>query len=323
MGRYLTEVAHFANTPPTLGSLEMAVEDGRVALATLQGYVRNQGDGWQYALDHLSRSFDEAAIGGETDVMQDTGRDAFMAHMGALGQRTAELHRALALSTDDAAFAPESIAPEDINRWRARAHEQADQAVAALKRTAGEEAASFISAATALHERLDELLPETLPIKKTRCHGDYHLGQIVIVQNDIFILDFEGEPTRPLAERRAKRLPLIDVAGMLRSFDYAGWAALSKFGATEEKVRETMLARLEVWKRETAAAFLAGYIEAIGDCPSFPDDPDLARRLITFHALEKACYEITYEAGYRPDWLAIPLKGALHLMNNELEGPWT
>jgi maltose alpha-D-glucosyltransferase / alpha-amylase len=265
----------------------------------------------------------------ETDVLQDTGFAAFLAQIRMLGQRTAELHRAFAVPTDDPAFAPEKITKKDLQASRKRAREQADKALRALRdgrRHFNGEVADVVEQlldrSAEITARLDELLPEDLDVMKTRCHGDYHLGQVVRVSNDFHILDFEGEPTRPLDERRLKRLPLIDVAGMLRSFDYATWTAVLRRSDLEPRAQEKVLACAMHWQREVSQEFLAGYEEAIGDCSSYPEDRAMALRIIQFYALEKALYEIAYEAAHRPDWLPIPVRGVQRLLDSEQETPW-
>jgi maltose alpha-D-glucosyltransferase/alpha-amylase len=165
--------------------------------------------------------------------------------------------------------------------------------------------------------RIDALTKDGIAAAKTRVHGDYHLGQVLVVQNDFFILDFEGEPARPLAERRAKSSPLKDVAGMLRSFDYAAFAAATSFAELDPSTAEAVRGLAETWRAATAGAFLDAYRETIRDCPSYPQDPAEASRLLDLFLLEKALYEICYEAANRPNWVRIPLKGVTSLLELE------
>ena len=148
---------------------------------------------------------------------------------------------------------------------------------------------------------------------RTRIHGDYHLGQVVAVKNDYVILDFEGEPSRSLAERRAKHSPLKDVAGMLRSFSYAAWSALSAYAAR----RPESLARLEpwaiLWQRSVSGAFLRAYRATAGSAPFLPASRDGLRTVLAAYVLDKALYEVRYELNNRPDWVRIPLRGVLEL----------
>ena len=149
---------------------------------------------------------------------------------------------------------------------------------------------------------------------KTRLHGDFHLGQVLVAQNDFYIIDFEGEPARPIQERRRKHSSLRDVGGMLRSIEYAGWAALG--GATTDGGADIATLRPVVrdWKRQVRSAFLAGYRSGVGDSASYPRDPKVAQQLIDFFELEKALYEIRYEASTRPAWLTIPIVGISRLV---------
>jgi maltose alpha-D-glucosyltransferase/alpha-amylase len=152
---------------------------------------------------------------------------------------------------------------------------------------------------------------------KTRYHGDYHLGQVLVVADDFKLIDFEGEPGRPLEERRKKSLPLRDVAGMLRSINYAAVAGLR--GATHDRAEDTSalepLAR--DWERRSVDAFLSGYRESIAGCPSYPSDPAQAQRLLELFVLEKAFYEISYELANRPAWVRIPLEGIRSILHAE------
>jgi maltose alpha-D-glucosyltransferase/alpha-amylase len=144
---------------------------------------------------------------------------------------------------------------------------------------------------------------------KTRIHGDYHLGQVLVVANDFFIIDFEGEPARSLVERRAKSTPVKDVAGMLRSLEYAAWAALFRLLEHESDPFSRLLPYALAWREAAQDAFLHSYIETMGDCPSWPADRAEAGRLLSLFVLDKALYEICYEAANRPTWLRIPVAG--------------
>ena len=150
----------------------------------------------------------------------------------------------------------------------------------------------------------------------SRVHGDYHLGQVLVAQNDLAIIDFEGEPSRTLAERQAKSSPLRDVAGMLRSFDYALWTALDRRiegGADPERT----LAQVEDWRARTAGAFLQGWRDTMGDAPVRPADRDFEDALLDLHVLRKAAYEVDYERNFRPAWIDVPLKGILQVMEDD------
>jgi maltose alpha-D-glucosyltransferase/alpha-amylase len=152
---------------------------------------------------------------------------------------------------------------------------------------------------------------------KTRIHGDYHLGQVLISKDDVVIIDFEGEPGRTLAERREKTSPLRDVAGMLRSLDYAASAALERFAARTGDLSERVLAAAAAWRNRTSREFLQAYVETVDGMPSYPKDQNVAASLLDLFLLQKAFYEIAYESANRPAWLPIPLRGVLDLLEGK------
>ena len=330
IGRFLTETAGFANTPPLLGVIERTGADGEpTALAAAFGFVRNQGDGWVYTIDYLHRTLDElrlhAAAGPEPGTAPAEDPHGFyLAQIRILGQRTAELHRALATPTDDPAFAAEPVTRADLKTWQRAVRRQAEAAFKALKHVLPQLDEGDRSRVQALlahrddcYARIDALTEPPVRALKTRVHGDYHLGQVLVAQNDFYILDFEGEPARPLAERRAKSSPLKDVAGMLRSFDYAAWVAVTSLSEVHPGAGEIVRTLAEAWRQASAAAFLDGYRETIAGCPSYPEDAAEAERLLNLFLLEKALYEICYDAANRPLWVRIPLKGVTSLLELE------
>jgi len=323
--RFLTETAGYAHSPQLLGTAEYHATNGEtMALAVLQKFVRNLGDGWTFTLAHVGRHLEDAQIvqpeaaagGGEGDP-----HALFLLMAGRLGERTAELHRAFALDVDDPAFASEPTTAADLREWSRQAAGQAREAFAALKRArsaAGpalqEEIDRLLARRGDILGRLKDLAPPRLDAVRTRLHGDFHLGQVIIAQDDVQILDFEGEPARPLAQRRAKGSPLKDVAGMLRSFNYASWAALFEHAAGQADLQEKLRPLVAEWERRTAETFLAHYAAAIGDCPSYPAGAAKRARILRLFLFEKLFYEIGYEAANRPDWLRIPLAGLTRLL---------
>ncbi|HYH17868.1 MAG TPA: maltose alpha-D-glucosyltransferase [Azospirillum sp.] len=329
MGRFLTEVAGFANTPPLLGSVEHVADDGTpTALAVAQGFVRNQGDGWTTTVEYLERELDEIRLGvvrADDEMPDEEPFGLFLQLARTLGQRTAEMHRALAIETGDAAFDPEPVTPDDLRAWTQRARKQAEAAFAVLSATAdrlsGSETRSeverLLSRRDEVMARLDELAGQPVNAVKTRIHGDYHLGQVLRAQTDWYVIDFEGEPAKPLAERRAKRSALVDVAGMLRSFNYAAWAAVFRLDdqALEQGAGSRIMEAARDWEWRTVAAFSEAYRTTLGDCPVWPDDDSAARRLLSVFLMEKALYEVAYEAANRPGWLCIPVKGVLGILD--------
>jgi maltose alpha-D-glucosyltransferase/alpha-amylase len=330
IGRFLIEEAGFANTPPLLGAIERIGADGATTeLAAAFGFVRNQGDGWVYTTEYLHRTLDElrlraAAEHPETAPAEAEPHGFYLTQAQVLGQRTAELHRALATPTDNPAFAAEPIGKADLKTWQRAARRQAEAAFKALRQSLpqldeGDRARVQTLLAQREHcfARIEALTGPPVAAAKTRIHGDYHLGQVLVAQNDFYILDFEGEPARPLAERRAKSSPLKDVAGMLRSFDYAAWAAVMTLTEVDAGGGEIVRSLAEAWRKATEDAFLDAYGETIAGCPSYPEAPEEAARLLDLFLLEKALYEICYEAANRPHWVRIPLKGVTSLLELE------
>ncbi len=324
IGRYLTDVAGFKNVPPLLGSVELMDQDGTpTALALLQGFVMNQGDGWDYTLKHLRRFLEK--VERKPDPGVPDGREEhshYIEMAGVLGRRLAEMHKAMALETDDPAFQPELVGPDDVGAWTRQVFDQADQARKALEGVRGGVDEDVQAKVDRMLDRWDAVnrliqapLPRRLELYKTRFHGDFHLGQVVLAKDDFYLLDFEGEPVRSLDERRAKHLPIKDVAGMVRSFNYAAWASLFERAAIHPEVMTRLQPWTEEWEILTVGAFLEGYRGAIDDCPSVPSDLKAFHRLMDLFVLEKALYEICYEAANRPDWLRIPLQGVSRLIS--------
>jgi maltose alpha-D-glucosyltransferase/alpha-amylase len=326
MSRFLVERAGFANTPPLLATLEIALDgENRAeehALGVLFGFIRNQGDGWTQALNYLTRYLDDALSTGE-DPSNLADPDVFFLMLARqLGIRTAEMHRALAEhASDDPDFAPEPISREDIAEWR-----DALAAAAAHMLSGLERGRSSLPAATqdladrvlerrdALFERIPRLIPDTLEAQKTRYHGDFHLGQVIVVQNDFFIIDFEGEPARPVAARRRKGPPLRDVAGMIRSFDYAAVAAVRQLAEARPAAEPRMTELAEAWRQRAVDGFRAAYRKTMRGCAAYPASKKQAREMTAFFMLEKAVYEVSYELANRPGWVDIPLKGILGIL---------
>jgi len=317
IGRFLTEVARFANCVPVAGAIEYVAADGApTSLALLQAQVANQGDGWAYTQDYLERTFDTLlAAAGEppADV-----HGAYLSLVHTLGMRTAELHRALALRSGDAAFEPEPLQAGDLAAWKRRVHEDAlatlallEQQQAQLATPAQAHARALLDARQALFGRIDACAMPAGACLKIRFHGDYHLGQVLVSSNDFIIIDFEGEPARPLAERRMKHSPLRDVAGMLRSFDYARWSAvLRDTYADAERARVALMA--QGWVREARETFLRAYDEGTRGSGLFTSFAEV-QGLVALFELEKALYELRYELANRPAWIDVPLQGVLAL----------
>ncbi|MEO8303891.1 MAG: maltose alpha-D-glucosyltransferase [Betaproteobacteria bacterium] len=321
MGRFLTEVARFPNSVPVAGTLEYVLDDGRVTtLALLQGYVENQGDGWEYTLNYLDR-FLEGRPKEQAPAADVHG--GYLALARTLGARTGELHAALAGKTGNAAFDPEPIAPDDVAAWTRRARRSAEAALDRLALRANKLPESVRDAASAMLARRDAIVAridrhagDKGAAAKTRLHGDYHLGQVLLVQNDFVIVDFEGEPTRTLAERREKQSPLKDVAGMLRSFDYAMHVALEHVSGKGDVARASHARAARAWRDEARRAFLDGY-EEIARATALAAPRAEMRGLVELFLLEKVLYELAYEIDHRPDWVRVPLSGLADILDGE------
>jgi maltose alpha-D-glucosyltransferase / alpha-amylase len=337
VGRFLTEKTNFAQIAPLAGSLEYRRDSGEpISLAVLQGYVPNQGDAWQYTLNTLAHFFRGVDLVGaepppvarnlvrasavELPEVAAKTIGAYLDSARLLGRRTAELHRALASDPTDPAFAPERITPQDqrsiyqsLSGLSMRSTDLLRSQLKKLPEDAREDAKRVLELEPRIASILKSFLSRRLTTTRIRVHGDYHLGQVLYTGHDFVIIDFEGEPTRSLYERRLKRLALRDVAGMLRSFDYASQAALRS-----DQIEPAALPGLRPWGRFwvqcVSAAFLRSYLATAGTesfVPQAPDDLDLQLNTML---LEKALYELRYELNMRPDWVRIPLRGILEVV---------
>ncbi len=334
IGRHLTEEAGFGNTPPLGGAVEYLGPDGTpVTLAVLQGFVPNQGDGWSYTLDFLDRYLQDRLVTTwrlEEDDEEAEGefeaRESFFASlMHTLGLRTGEMHEAFAVPTGDLAFASEPATPEEVRAWIETVLDDARLTLTVLQKRRDSlpeelrpDADRLLKMEAEIFDRLEAASGEGLETIKSRLHGDYHLGQVLVAGNDFQIIDFEGEPARPLAERREKHSPLRDVAGMLRSFDYAARSVTRNLSIERADQLDTLEPLVREWERRAREAFLSGYAEGTRNY-SPPRDEDHMRSLLELFTLEKALYEIRYELDNRPDWVGIPVRGILDLLE-EPEG---
>ncbi|MFN2432447.1 MAG: maltose alpha-D-glucosyltransferase [Gemmatimonadota bacterium] len=342
IGRFLTERTRFRHVPPMAGALE--VRRGRAeprTLAILHGYVPNEGDAWEYALDEVRRYLERALTrrGVEPDVEEapllELGGRAmpelalelmgpYLENARLLGRRTAELHLALASAPDDPAFAAEPFTPF-YQRALYQSLRNLTSRVFGLVRERPAEVAAWTRADPQRLPALEgEILRAFEPVMRRklggmriRCHGDYHLGQALFTGRDFWIVDFEGEPARSLSERRLKRSPLLDVAGMLRSFHYAAETGLATAASTG-LVGAGDAAALEpwarFWRRWAGAAFLRAYLDGACESPILPRGREELELLLHALLLEKAVYELGYELNNRPAWAWLPLRGIEELL---------
>ena len=339
IGRRLTEIAHFDGVPPFAGAIEYVRAEGESAtLAMLQGLVANQGDGWTLTLEELARYYEHcatvevpevwnSAVGDSMDLAQREPSQLAREHVGIalesaakLGRRTAELHLALASATDDPAFQPEPLTAKDIQSMLTGFRREAVRILDLLKDSLAGLPDDLIDHAGLVLGRRRQILDsfrlaagERMFGERIRIHGDYHLGQVLQVKTDYVILDFEGEPARPMSERRAKASPLKDVAGMLRSLGYAAYSGLMAFTTRRPEDWESLEQWALLWERSMGAEFLRAYLQTARGAPFLPAADEDFRSLLGVFLLDKALYEFSYELNNRPAWLRIPLMGILSL----------
>jgi maltose alpha-D-glucosyltransferase/alpha-amylase len=324
VGRFLTGASPFARIAPIAGAVEYLEGDGEpVTLAILQKYVENQGDLWSHTLEHLRRMVAAPAAqrphaGHSAEA---AASEAQSSRMHLLGQRVAQLHRAFCKVTGDPAFDPEPLTKADLDGWKkavieeaARTFDAAAKARPGLSEAAGTQLDEMLAARERVLERVRAIDFDTAGLVKTRYHGDLHLGQVLVAQDDFVIVDFEGEPARTLDERRRKASALRDVAGMLRSISYAADAAeLRREPRADNVAIESTQRVLAAWERDATRAFMAGYREEGAGLPSLPSHPASLHAMLDLFMIEKAVYELRYELDNRPDWITIPIRGLLEL----------
>ncbi|MDB5716584.1 MAG: trehalose synthase, partial [Sphingomonas bacterium] len=307
MTRVLTERG-FARTAPLLGEVARIGADGEpVTLMLLQGFVYNQGDGWQWTLDNLERAIDDHSL--STEAERQPAFENYGSFARIFGQRLAEMHEVLARPSDDAAFTPETAGAADVAAWGERVRSQLERAFALVEDRAA--AGPLLARRDALLAKVAALAEMGAGSLRTRIHGDLHLGQVLVTGGDVTIIDFEGEPTRTLDERRAKDSPARDVAGVLRSFDYAAAMAERSGSAQGDVAHARSVDLVDRFRRSATESFLDGYRAGGGDVPE---------ALIDLFLIEKAAYEIAYEAANRPEWLDVPLRGLAAIADRLIGG---
>ncbi len=342
IGTFLTDRG-FRHTPAVLGKIEYAKNDGNVyAAAILQKFVRNRGDAWKYTLESLSEFFDRALATGERPPTLPSYHPMQLAREGVaprfgellgeyvesadlLGRRTAEMHAALADPQGGSDFAPDAFTAADGLKLYEEMTGQADIAFELLRRkqavlrdTAADDARMVLRMEDRVTERFLPLRDQPITSERIRFHGDYHLGQVLYTGTDFMIIDFEGEPARPLSERRSKTLAMRDVAGMVRSFQYAAYAAaFGKFAGipTISGITQTIESWATFWTACISAAYLTGYFRAVEGLAFVSSNVEERRVVFDSFLLQKALYEVAYELNNRPDWVRIPLRGILNLIS--------
>jgi maltose alpha-D-glucosyltransferase/alpha-amylase len=313
--RFLSEDRQLACVAPYAGSLTLADRAGDAAVGMLFGFVVNQGDGWTYTLDALARYFDrvlearrEYDEAGAAELIGAVYRE----RARQLGERTAEMHRALASVDDRPEFAPEPFSTlyqrslyQGLRGGAGHVLRRLKRHLPRLPEDAQADAASLLANHAPVLKVFARLLDHRIDVSRIRIHGDFHLAQVLNTGKDFVIIDFEGEPRHPLSERRLKRSALRDVAGMLRSFDYAATTVL-------RNERPDDVQRLIPWARAWAIAaresYLTAYLEAAAGASFLPSTAVDTQLLLEAFQLDKALYEVGYELSYRPAWVATPLR---------------
>lgn len=318
VGLFLTR-AGFEHVPRVLGDAVYRSEGHEHSLLLLQEWVPNEGAAWDHMLRRLAAFFDKLPAAGSASgqVAHSTAGLAgdHFADLEQIGRLTGSLHRALASDPDDPAFAPRVITPAMTAAWQAAMRELRDDMLQRLAAKAPElshEQRESIEQLLAARARIEAGIAALgrlagSGVTATRFHGDYHLGQLLLAGDSFLIIDFEGEPMRSLAERRAHGSPLKDVAGMLRSLSYVASAGL--FAAREATGRDDLSPYASEWEQQARRAFLKGYWEAVSGASFVPADKQVRDGALRAFELEKALYELGYELNNRPAWLPIPLRG--------------
>lgn len=331
ISRFLSEKTDFANTPRFLGSFEYRsrTRGSGATVAVAHAYVKNRGDAWSYALDDLGRYYERvSAPGSATGASPNaaagvTGAD-FPAMAAVLGKRTAQMHLALASAADDPAFAPEPFSTlyqrslfQSMQGLANKIFHLLKKKLPSLEGVAQEAGKTALESEKAVAAQFKELLKRKFTAAKTRIHGDFHLGQTLFTGNDFYIIDFEGEPMRPIGERLLKRSPLRDVAGMIRSFHYAAYAAMFSAPFYKPESFAGLSAWAELWSSAASEAFLESYLKTADGAVFVPRDKEESAAMLKIFTLEKAVYELGYELDNRPSWAAIPLAGILKIIGGK------
>jgi maltose alpha-D-glucosyltransferase/alpha-amylase len=348
ISRVLGTDGAFSHTPRLAGSLEFVVRRQEpVTIGVLQSYAPHTITAWRFTLDFLKRYLEDilakppesrpnaAAIPrtslwelarGEAAPLAKDLLGGFLESAALLGKRTGEMHVALANATDPQ-FVPEPFSAlyqralyQSSRKLLAETFNVLRQQLEALPPAAAEIAHELLGREKLALERFRSILKQKIVAKRFRCHGDYHLGQVLFTGKDFLIIDFEGEPHRPLAARRVKRSGLLDVAGMIRSFHYAAAQSaprLAKMGVATPDAQTALREAAEFWYVWTSSAFLRAYAAAAAPADLLPANPAHIDALFDFHLLERAIYELSYELNNRPEEVESPLRGILDMLGKE------
>ncbi|MFH1025392.1 MAG: maltose alpha-D-glucosyltransferase [Nitrospirota bacterium] len=346
VGRFLTERALFPQVPPFAGAIEYRVSGTEpVVIGILQAYVHNQGDAWTYAIDSVGRYFERALskrkelkempnapsslvdVGSSQDVpviLQELIGGDFLEMISLLGKRTAELHLSLSSDREYPDFAPEPFSVlyqrslfQSMQSLTKRVFQLLKKNLSVLPDDVKDESARILGYEKEIVGRYQVLLNKKISVTKMRVHGDYHLGQVLFTGNDFVIIDFEGEPARSLSERRLKKSPFVDVAGMIRSFHYAAYASLFKHMLFQSEDINELEPWVDLWYLYAGGVFLRSYLDTSKGASYIPKDPEDMHTLLNIFLFEKAVYEVGYETHNRHDRIMIPLNGRKRLLEDE------
>lgn len=340
--RFLTERTPFEYAPPFLGALEYRRgKSDPIIIGTLLGYIPNEGDAWQYTMDTLSRyiervlessakideipklhgSLTEIDIDNIHPLLDEMVGGIYPERAAIIGERTGQMHNAFAIEFEDLNFSPENFSLlyqrsvfQSLQSHSRRVFQMARKNLKKLPDDLREKAEDILNKEKKITSKFREIYRKKLNAMKIRIHGDYHLGQVLYTGKDFVIIDFEGEPARSLSERRLKRSPVVDVAGMIRSFHYAAHAGLFNHLSVRPEDAETLEPWVDLWYKVVASAFLKSYLKTTKNSGFNPEDNSDFGILLRAFTLEKAIYELGYELKYRPDWVKIPIKGILDLL---------
>jgi maltose alpha-D-glucosyltransferase/alpha-amylase len=339
----LAKDGSLTHVPRPLGTISLTANRRTAAAGVLENYVASECDAWTLTVDELRRHF-EALVAGRPPApsVPALGLVALshaepppeltawarnlLDFAELLGQRTAQLHRVLATADSSPAFAPEAFTPFYQQSWAQGLRARARRGLRVLRDSLPRLPEDVQELSRHVLEREGEILARLgavsswkLQGRRIRCHGDFHLGQVLHTGKDVVIIDFEGEPARALGERRIKRTPMLDVAGMLRSFNYAAHYVVTQEGdgAFTGPEREFLRPWADAWYRWTAAAFLKGYFAEVGGNSFVPPDDSERQRMLSLLLLDKALYEMAYELQNRPAWVRVPLEGIIDCLDGE------
>ncbi|KAF0866738.1 maltose alpha-D-glucosyltransferase [Pseudomonas sp. LD120] len=327
MGAFLT-AAGFAHIAPLLGSVTRRDEHGEDHLLMIaQGYLSNQGNAWEWTQNNLERAIrDEQADAMSEQDQHYNALGELKDFAALLGRRLGDMHMLLAAPSDNPDFAPQVSSVKDTQAWNRQVAEQLERGLQRLKQRQSElspgdqqQVKRLLQHKVQILGYIQQLAEQLVGGLRIRVHGDLHLGQVLVIKGDAYLIDFEGEPARPLAERRGKHSPYKDVCGVLRSFDYA--AAMALETSVVDGSHSAEVARRRVVRRyleEARQTFVQAYQLATANLAHGWRHPTAAQAAVALFSLEKAAYELAYEAENRPAWLHVPLHGLVGLLS-ELE----